>query len=442
MTTIDSDYVKQMATQLASYEVQSANTKATRNQKTYKAQLTAVTALETALKSFNSSIKGMKGTGKSILTNSATFNQDGYATATVAASAVAGNYQFFVQQLASSHQLSVEGLTDADVPSSGTFTFGQGSKSFNIDLSTIDKDSSGSNSLAEVAAAINSASDNTGVKATLVRSNGNVSLVLAADKSGLANAISLSVSGTNNATFEAAVGSARELSAARDAQVRLGGETGMLLTNSSNTFDNVIDGVSMTFTKTHAAGAQPLSVTIGRDSKATTDKVQSFITAVNNLLGSFDSLTASGTDSSSRGALAGDSSIRTIESTLNKLLRTSFGGTTLMQYGVVADRYGKLTLDTARFEKAVAADPDSFEKLFTSKDALLDSIDKNLAVYTTGANNIMKARKDSINTLLSRVDDQFTSIQKQYDNYYSRYLKQYTGMMQTMSAMEQTYGMF
>lgn len=439
---IDSDYVKSMATQLANYEVQSALTKANRNEANYKAKLTAITSLETALKTFSSSIKNLKGTDKSVLTNTATFSSEGYASAKVGTTAIAGNYQFFVKQLASAHQVSIEGLSDTDVDTSGTLTIGQGSKSFNIDLSSIDSDGNGSNSLAEVAAAINAATDNSGVKATLVRSNGTVSLVLASEKTGLDNAISVSTSGTSGGAFDTALGNRRELSAAKDAEVLLGGETGMLLTNGTNNFDNIIDGVSLNFTKAHSTGEQPLSVTVGRDDKATKDNVQNFINAINTLLGTFDSLTASGGESSSRGVLAGDASIRSVESTLNKLLRTEFGGSTLIDFGIAADRNGKLTIDAARFDKAIAANPEGLDKLFNTKDALLDSIDKNLAVYTSGTNNLMKARKESLNSMLRRVDDQFDGIQKQYDNYYARYLKQYTSMMQTMSAMEQTFGMF
>lgn len=439
---IDSDYVKSMATQLANYEVQAALTKANRNEANYKAKLTAVTSLETALKSFTSSIKNLKGVGKSVLTNSATFSSEGFASATVGTSAIGGNYQFFVRQLATAHQLSIEGLSDTDVDTSGTLTIGQGAGSFNIDLSNIDSDGNGSNSLAEVAAAINSASDNTGVKATLVRSNGTVSLVLASEKTGLANAISLSTSGTGGGAFDTALANKRELSAAQDAEVLLGGENGMLLTNATNKFDNIIDGVSLTFTKAHVTGEQPLSVTIGRDDKATKDNVQTFVNAFNSLMGTFDSLGASGSESTERGVLAGDATIRSVESTLNKLLRTSYGGSTLIDFGILADRNGKLTIDTARFEKALAANPEGLDKLFNDKDALLDTLDKNLAVYTSGTNNLMKARKESLNSMLRRVDEQFDGIQKQYDNYYARYLKQYTNMMQTMSAMEQTFGMF
>lgn len=439
---INSDYVKQMATQLASFEVQSALSKANRNESNYKAQLTAVTSLETALKTFSSAIKGLKGTNETVLTNTATFSSEGFATAKVGTTAVDGNYQFFVEQLASAHQVALEGLTDADIPTSGSLVIGQGASSFSIDLSSIDKDSSGDNTLAEVAAAINAATDNTGVKATLVRSNGNVSLVLASEKTGEANEISLATTGVAAGAFATAVGGARELSAAKDAKVRLGGESGMLLTNSTNTFDDIIDGVSMTFNKTHATGESPMSVTVGLDDKATKDKVQSFVNTINNLLGTFDSLTASGSESSKRGVLAGDASIRSIEGMLNTVIRKEFGGVSLMQMGIVADRYGKLTIDTTRFEKAIAANPEGLEKLFTGKDALLDTIEKSVTVYTNGPNNLMKARKESLNSMLRRVDDQFDNIQKQYDNYYNRYLKQYTNMMQIMSSMEQTYGMF
>lgn len=430
---IDSDYIKQMSTQLANYEVQAALAKANRNEANYKAQLSAVSSLDTALKSFSSAVKGMKGVGSTMLTNKATFSQEGVATATVGTTAIAGNYQFFVEQLATRHQVSLGGLKAADL-GVGSLNIAQDGKSFNIDLSK-------TTTLDELAAAINGAADNSGVKATLVRSNGEVSLVLSSEKTGTANTISLGATGAT-AGLGAALAAKQELSAAQDAKVRLGGESGMLLTNASNTFENVIDGVSLTFNKVQQKGEQALSIDISQDKTATKDKAQAFATALNTLMSSFDSLTASGGEGSTRGVLAGDSSIRAIETMLNQVVRNQYGGVSLTEFGISADRNGKLTLDSARFEKAVAANPEGFEKLFTGKDNLLDSIDKNLAVYTSSANGLMKARKDSLNNQLRRVDEQFEGIQKQYDSYYNRYLKQYTSMMQTMSAMEQTYGLF
>lgn len=429
---INSDYVQSMATQLAQFEVQGQLTKTNRNQATYKAQLSAVTSLDSALKTFKSAASALKSTGSNMLVNSATFSQEGYATATVGSSAVAGSYDFFVEQLASKSQTALEGLQNESL-GSGSLTLGQGSKSFTIDLST-------TATLDELATAINDASDNSGVKATLVRSNGQVNLVLSSEKSGADQAVSISASG--NAAVQAAVGSKRELSVAKDAIVRLGGEDGIELRNASNTFDNVIDGVSLTFNKVQKSGDAPISIDIAQDKKATKDKAQSFIAAFNTLMSSFDTLTSSGGEGGTRGALASDSSVRAIESMLNEVVRTSFGGASLIDFGISADRNGKLTLDNDRFDSAVAANPEGFEKLFTDKGNLLETLDKNLAVYTSSAGGVMANRKEALNSQLRRVDQQFDNIQKQYDNYYSRYLRQYTSLMQTQASMEQTAGMF
>ncbi|MOA16497.1 Flagellar hook-associated protein 2 [compost metagenome] len=171
--------------------------------------------------------------------------------------------------------------------------------------------------------------------------------------------------------------------------------------------------------------------------------MKKFVDAFNTLMGTFDTLTASGgEDGSTRGVLAGDSGVRAIEGMLNQLVRKEFGGATLINFGISADRNGKLSIDAARFEKAVAADPLGLEQLFRDKDSLLDSVDKSLSVYTSSVNGLMKNRKESLNLNLKRVDQQFDAIEKQYDNYYNRYLKQYTSMMQIMDSMSQTSGMF
>lgn len=437
---IDSAYVQQMATQLATYEVQGAERRAQRNKTGYSSQLSSLTSLDSALKTFKSAAYALKSNKGSMIVNAGTFSKPEQATATLGGKAASGNYQFFVEQLASSHQLAFPQLRDGDVAASGSLTLGQDGKSFSIDLGAADKDGDGNVSLAELSAAINASSDNTGVKSALVRSNGEVTLVLSSEKSGEANAISLSVSG--NAALASAVGARQELSVARDAKVRMGGEGGMLLQNASNTFENLMEGVSITFNQVHASGEQPLTFTVDRDNDATQAKLKTFIDAYNTLAGVIDGLTGSGGESGTRGALASDSTVRAIDNSLSQLIRTAFDGKSLIDFGVSADREGKLTLDSTRFQAAVAADPDAFDKLFTGKDSLIDSLDKNIALYTNSGNGLLKARKDNLGVAIKRVEKQFDDIDRQYEQYYSRYLKQYTNLMQIQISMEQTGGMF
>jgi len=420
---IDSDYVKQMSTQLATYEVQSSLDRLNRNESNYKTQRDALSKLRTSLTTFKSAASGLKTGSATMLVNSATLSQEGYVTANVGTKAQAGSYQFYVEQLASKQQIAVQGLVDGNL--SGTLTL----KGQAFELG-------GYATLDEAAKAINATAD-LGVQATLVRSNGEVSLVLTSAESGTANAFAHSLTGSAATTTT--------LSTAADARIRMGGsfgDGGIELTSSSNTFDNVIDGVSLSVNKVHTATDSALTLTVDQDKSATKGKAQSFVDAFNALMTSFDSLTASGSDSSARGALAGDSSVRAIESRLNALLRTDFGGNSLINFGISADRNGKLTIDNARFEAAVAKNPEGFEALFTGKDNLLDSIDKTVASYTSNTNGMLKNRMDTLDLNLRRIDEQFENLQQQYDTYYSRYLKQYTSMMQTMQNMEQTFGMF
>jgi flagellar hook-associated protein 2 len=423
-----------MATQLAQYDVQAGQARAKRSETKYNAELKAVGDLKTALSTFASAAKALKSTSSSadsMLINSAKFSSEGVATASVGATAVSGSYEFFVKQLASKDQVALQGLTDADL-GSGSLTFGQGSESFSVDMSSI-------TTLDGLASAINNASDNTGLKATLVRSNGQVNLVLTSENTGADQAISLS---SDNAAVQTAVDGRKQLSTAKDAIVYLGGESGVELTNSSNTFDAAITGVSLTFNKVTGPDDELLTVDIGQDVSATKDKLQKFIDAFNTLMTSIGSLTASGSDSSARGALAGDASVLAIKSVVNNLVRTSFGDTSLINFGVSSNNSGKLTLDAKAFEKAIAADPDGFETLFTGKGNLLDSLDSSLKVYTSSSNGLLTSRVDSLNEKLSKINDDYDTLQVRYDSSYSRYLKQYTNLMQVMTSMEQTSSLF
>jgi flagellar hook-associated protein 2 len=420
---IDSNYIKQMSTQLATYEVQSSLDRLNRNESNYKTQRDALSKLRTSLTTFKSAVSGLKTGKATMLVNSATTSQEGYVSATVGAKAQAGSYQFYVDQLASKQQVAVQGVVDGAL--SGTLNLKD--QTFTLGAYA---------TLEDAAKAINASAD-LGVQATLVRSNGEVSLVLTSTESGTANAFAHSLTGTAATTTT--------LSTAADARIRMGGSFGVggiELTSSSNTFDNVIEGVSLSVNKVHKDGDPALTLTIDQDKSATKGKAQSFVDAFNALMTSFDSLTASGSDSSARGALAGDSSVRAIEGRLNTLLRTDFGGNSLINFGISADRNGKLTIDTARFEAAVAKDPAGFEALFTGKDNLLDSIDKTVASYTSSTNGMLKNRMDTLDMNLRRTNEQFDKLQQQYDSHYSRYLKQFTSMMQTMQNMEQTFGMF
>src|SRR5690606_12289656 len=93
------------------------------------------------------------------------------------------------------------------------------------------------------------------------------------------------------------------------------------LTNTSNVFNNIIEGVSLTFSKVHKEGDAPLSLDIAQDNEGTKAKVQEFVDAHNALAGELKKLTASGSEDSKRGPLAGDGTVRSIKSMIDNMIR-------------------------------------------------------------------------------------------------------------------------
>lgn len=439
--SIDTDYIQSMATQLAQYDVQPMLSKANRQETSYNNKLKGVTELESALRKFQSSVKSLKslGSNSNIVKNKTSFSSEGFATASAQSTAISGSYDFFVQQLATRHQTSLNTLTDESLDSTGNLTLTQGDKSFTIDLAAADKDTSGKVSLSELVQAINSAADNSGVKATLVRAEGSLSVVLASEETGESQAISLS---STNDALTTAIGQQRELTSAQDAIVYLGGENGIELKNSKNSFDNIIDGVNISFTKAHQSGDTPLTLTVEQDQAGSLEQVNKLVDAYNTLLSTIGSLTASGGDGAARGILAGDSSVTAIKGMLNSALRASYGGANLIEFGISATTGGQLQVDTTRFNKMLAESPEVIDKLFSDKDGLINTLEKNLAVYTSSTSGVLASRKETLNQNLKRIDADFEKIQQKYDSYYARYLKQYTNMSQLMASMQQTQGMF
>ena len=455
MTTYDSNYAYTMATQLAQYDTQYSYTRLDRNKANYTAQQTALNSLSSALSTFQTKLTSLNSVSGSILQNKATLGSEGYATADVTSKAQAGSYQFFVKQLASKDQFALQNLTatgtleigqpanlNADNSSKGIISVNLGDAAYKNDKGELD--------LSKVAAAINADAKGKelGINATLVRSGDSVNLVLTSEETGEKQALDINLSGSAATT--------KRLSTAQDAEVYLGADeaSGLKLTSASNSFSNIIEGVSLTFTKAHAAGDAPLSLDIAQDNEGTKAKVQEFVDAYNALAGELKKLTASGSEDSKRGALAGDGTVRSIKSMIDNMVRKGVEvdgqQVSLVSLGISNTREGTLTLDSARLKKTLASNPGALDALFkgttggTDKGILGSLLDREtgLAKYTSSVNGILKARKDTIADSLKRVEKERERVDTQYDNLYQRYLSQYTNLVTIMSQMEQTSGLY
>ncbi|MGV2989751.1 flagellar filament capping protein FliD [Vibrio sp. E150_011] len=436
-----------MATQLATYDVQPFQRRYQMQADSYQSQMTALGKVESALREFRTAVNTMNSSDSNVIKNSATVSEEGFFGAKVDAKALAGSYQVFVEQVATAHQLSTGMPADLDatteVPITGTLDFTVDGESLSLDLATLDSDGDGKATMADLVSAINNDPDNPGVNATLVRSNGQTHFMLSSTETGVANTINVSASGTGATWFEDAFSNTNDISAPQDAVIWLGAEgTGLKLQNSSNTFTGVIDGVDLTVSKAQVSGEAPLTLDIGADTEATKEQVTQFIDAYNALMSTIDEHTGIGGEDTSRGVLASDPTLRSIESQLTSLVRGEYEGMRLSQVGIEIDRSGTMTLDASKFEEAQNNNSAALEAMFNGDGNLLDSIDTMANPFLKSTSGLFKSRKDTLQQNISRIDDKQATLDRKYDMSYNRYLKQFTQMNTLMTQMNQTMGMF
>ncbi|KJG38592.1 flagellar hook-associated protein [Photobacterium angustum] len=443
MNTIDP---AQMARNLATADTQKFQQRAQFQADKYQSQLTALGKVESALRDFRSTIQDINSSTTSIIQNKATLSDDNHFTVNANAQALSGSYQIFVEQIASAHQVKTGMPANLDsttsVPNTGTLSFTIDGQTLDLDLSTIDSDGDGQSTISELTTAINNHPDNPGVNATLVRTSGQTHFMLASNETGVANTLSVNAN-TGTTWFDDAFTNLTEISAPQDAVIWLGAETtGLKLTNSSNTFSNVIDGIDITATKAQTSGDPALSMAIDTDQDATLEQVNAFIESYNKVMSTLDSYTQTGSADTQRGALANDPTLRSIESQLNNLLRDQFEGKRLSEIGISINREGKLEVDKDSFKNAQQTMGATIESMFNGEGNLLDSLEDSLKPFLQFSSGIFTSRKEALRSNIDRIDDKQVALDRKYEMAYTRYLKQFTQMNQIMTQMQQTQGLF
>lgn len=209
------------------------------------------------------------------------------------------------------------------------------------------------------------------------------------------------------------------LTQGRDAVVFFGSSNpadAILLTSSSNTLDQVINGVSIDL---KTASNDPVELTVSRDTETLEKTVETFVEAFNtvfNRIGKYDKYDA---ETETRGSLLGDSSVAQIRSGLLNAVQGEPQGVNgqfsrLFQVGLKIGSGGALEFDKQRFREALEQSPQSVEELFSAferesvtQEVLLEDDDGN-PIATTPATGESFSRL-GVAELIARLADSFTN---------------------------------
>lgn len=312
---------------------------------------------------------------------SASSTNEDIAVSVDSAEASRGSYSINVTSLARAQALaSREVFSDRDATSvgQGTLTLSVGNKTTEI---TID---GGNDTLQGLANAINDA--DAGVSAGVIDTGSGFQLVLSADETGTANAVSISVSddtvGTDtdnqglsrfafNSGMDANSG-LQETIAATDAVMEI---NGVQVTRSNNNFENVIDGLTFDITATGSS-----TVRVSQDFGAVADRVQGFVDKFNALRSTIDSLAGFNAEAGVGSLLTGDGTVRTIQNQLRQVLTRVVPGLenasvrSLADVGITTNfETGGLDFDRTKLEEQLKENPDDVTALFAEQGRATDS---------------------------------------------------------------------
>ncbi|EJB5575004.1 flagellar filament capping protein FliD [Citrobacter freundii] len=406
----------------ADIATQSANLQ--QQQAELDAESSGLDSLSTALTDFQSAIDALNSDTDGPLTFSATSNNDS-TTVSANSEAQAGTYSFYVSKLAQGQQSTFQ-MTDNIYEATGTFdlTMEDGS-SMEIDLSAADSDGNGYIDATGLVDAINSSDDNPGVSAALVKTDGQTTIMLTSDTTGAQSGFTATVNGTVIASPETA------MTTPQDAVINLGGKDGPTITSSSNTFDDVIPGVTMTFTEVSDPdnASDVTTITVAEDSSASQAKVQTFVDAYNTLVDTVDSLTSNGGDGSNPGVFAGDAGLNSLTNQLDDIAHSYYDGVSIVDYGISLDSDGHLEIDSDKFNEAMEANPDGLTSIFVGDDSMVAQMDDLMDSYLDSSTGIITMREDNIEDQQSKIQDESDQLTETYNTNYERYLEEYTNTL-------------
>lgn len=417
----------------ADIATQAANLQNEQNE--LNAESSGLDSLSTALTNFQTAIDALNSDTDGPLTFSATSNNDAN-TVSANSEAQAGTYSFYVSALAQAQQTTFS-MSDDQYSASGTFTLSMDDgTTMDIDLAAADEDGDSFIDASELVDAINDSDDNPGVSAALVKTDGTTTIMLTSDTTGKQSGFSVSVSG-NDDLAAAESSSEQMLTNPQDAEIHLGNEDGPAITSSSNTFDDVIPGVTMTFSEVSDPD-DPNDVTtfiVAEDSSGSQAKVQTFVDAYNTLIDTIDSLTSYGDDDTAAGVFAGDAGMNSLANQMDDIAHASYGGVSIVDYGITLDSDGHLQIDSTQFSEEMEENPDGLTSIFVGDDSMVAQMDDLMESYLDSSNGIIAMRQENIDDQQSKIQDESDQLTETYNTNYERYVEEYT------NTLVQTYTM-
>lgn len=418
----------------------------TKQQSSYTSKLSAYGTMKSALEAFQTANTAL---GKADLFTATTTTSSSTAfSATTTRNAIAGKYTIKITQLAQAQTLtstSTQKDSKAAIATSDsvlTIQQGGGKKPVTIDISAANS------SLTGVRDAINNAK--AGVSASVINvGNGEYRLSITSNDTGKDNGMTLSVSGDSALQsfmgYDGTGGGMKESVTAQNAELTV---NNVAIENSSNTISDALEDITLNLNDV-TTGNQTLTIT--QDNTKAQTAIKDWVTAYNALQDTFSSLTkytavdpGADAQSTSNGALIGDTTLRTIQTQLKSALSNTASSSafkTLAQIGITSDpSTGQLEIDDTKLTAALKKDSADVGQLIVGdgkKTGITTNIGSNLTSWLSST-GIIQAAKDGVSKTLNKLTKDYNTASDLIDQKVARYKAQFTQLDVLMSSLNNT----
>jgi flagellar hook-associated protein 2 len=394
----------------------------TNQQNTLDSQVSAYGTFTAALDTLKLSLPSLEDPSQ-LAAFSASVADPAIGSATTSADAVAGTYSLLVNSLATVATATSAALSATAAVGTGTLNISVGGSSTAI---TID---SSNNTLAGIAAAINS-TPNAGVSASVIATTGGSRLVLTGTSTGAANQITVTPSSGLASLALTTV-------PAQDANYTI---NGFAATSGSNVVANAISGVTLNLQKASAPGVST-TVTISPDTTSAQTAIDNFVTAVNGVLSSIQTLTGYDPSTQTAGPLNGNATLQAFQNQLQNILGkfTNAGGgvKSLTDLGITAGADGTYSTDDGKLGNALSASLASVGNLLGGANGIATQIN-NLVDGYTKPGGLIATINQGLQTGLSNLSTQQTALAAQLAAYSARLTAEYNAMDTAVALLKQT----
>jgi len=202
---------------------------------------------------------------------------------------------------------------------------------------------------------------------------------------------------------------------AQDATLRI---DGILTRRDSNTFDDLVKGVTITLDKKGQS-----TIKISQDSEKITKTMGEFVTKYNELLDSVKTMTNYDADTKVAGVLQGSSEIRGMLNSLKDIFSTTISAKGKMSedFGVKVARDGKLSLDEDKFKATLADDTSTVQNFFVGageEKGIFRKMNTELFQIGTSSNGVLKTLKSGYDAKEKALTQSLERAQKRLDAKY------------------------